>query len=115
MGLKQSDILVLLVSGTDVYLQPFEGEFITAQLDSEDSANPSISICENSESEAEENPQCIAPTDIGEVAPCDGINAPDNENATSCDIQQSSASANNVLEKAFDNSNNDKQDDEVNE
>ena len=121
MGLKQSDILVLLVSGTDVYLQPFEGEFITAQLDSEDSANPSISICEDSENDNEQNPQSIAPTDIGDVSPCDGINAPNGNtdgkgaNDESCANQQNGASINSALGKTFNKNDGDKQTDEVDE
>lgn len=85
MGLKQKDILVLLVSATDVYLQPFKGDFITAQLDSEDSANPSISICDSgngdigTDIEQDENPLIIAPRDLGDEKPCDGIKQDDIE------------------------------------
>ncbi len=71
LGIKQQDVLVLLVSGTDVYLQPFKGDFITAQLDSAESAEPSISIGENDkESDVE---RIFAPCDNNPDAPCDGL------------------------------------------
>ncbi len=44
INVKQEDVLVLLVSGEDVYLQPYKGDFITAQLDSDDSAETTVSV-----------------------------------------------------------------------
>ena len=78
IGLKQKDVLVLLVSGTDVYVQPYSGEFITAQLDSDTSANPSISIVDEEESE-QNNPPAIAPDTNLTDPPCDGLKQPESE------------------------------------
>lgn len=44
LNIKQQDVLVLLVSGEDVFLQPYKGDFITAQLSSDDEAAMSISV-----------------------------------------------------------------------
>ena len=72
MGIKQEDVLVLLVSGTDVYLQPYKGDFITAQLDTDTSADPSISVVEDEEPEPQ-NPTVIAPDSNLDEPPCDGL------------------------------------------
>ncbi|MBD5092396.1 MAG: DUF421 domain-containing protein [Clostridiales bacterium] len=48
LSVKQQDVLVLLVSGEDVFLQPYKGDFITAQLSSDDEAYMSISVHDES-------------------------------------------------------------------
>jgi len=78
MGIKQEDVLVLLVSGTDVYLQPYKGDFITAQLDTDTSADPSISVVNDEEPEPQ-NPTVIAPDSNLDEPPCDGLIQSDSE------------------------------------
>lgn len=72
MELKQQDVLVLLVSGTDVYVQPYSGNFITATLDSENSADPSISVTQEQKPN-KNNASIIAPDSSGDEPPCDGL------------------------------------------
>lgn len=79
MNIKQQDVLVLLVSGTDVYVQPYKGDFLTATLDSDDSANPSISIKEEQPENSIEDARSIAPDGNTELPPCDGIKNNDSE------------------------------------
>ena len=43
-GIKQKDVLMLLVSGEDVFLQPYSGEYMTATLDSDDATETGVSI-----------------------------------------------------------------------
>lgn len=43
-NLKEKDVLLLLVAGEDVFLQPYTGEFLTATLDSDDAAETSVSV-----------------------------------------------------------------------
>ena len=78
LNIKQQDVLVLLVSGTDVYLQPYKGDFITAQLDSDTSANPGISVVDEEEPQ-QQNPTAIAPDSNLDDPPCDGIINPSGE------------------------------------
>lgn len=47
LGFVKQDILVLLIAGTDVYLQPYKGDFITAQLVDDDSINPRIEVVDD--------------------------------------------------------------------
>lgn len=72
MELKQHDVLVLLVSGTDVYVQPYSGNFITATLDSESSADPSISVTQEQKPQ-KNDASVIAPDSSGDEPPCDGL------------------------------------------
>lgn len=72
MEIKQQDVLVLLVSGTDVYVQPYSGNFITATLDSENSADPSISVTQEQKPN-KNNASIIAPDSSGDEPPCDGL------------------------------------------
>lgn len=72
MELKQHDVLVLLVSGTDVYVQPYSGNFITATLDSESSAEPSISVTQEQKPQ-KNDASVIAPDSSGDEPPCDGL------------------------------------------
>lgn len=72
MELKQQDVLVLLVSGTDVYVQPYSGNFITATLDSESSADPSISVTQEQKPQ-KNDASVIAPDSSGDEPPCDGL------------------------------------------
>ncbi|MDE6059894.1 MAG: hypothetical protein K2G31_00245, partial [Clostridia bacterium] len=65
LNIKQQDVLVLLVSGEDVFLQPYKGDFITAQLSSDEEAAMSISVHdENSEESSQgqnQNASIISP------------------------------------------------------
>ena len=72
LNIKQQDVLVLLVSGTDIYLQPYKGDFVTATLDSDSAANPSISITDGEQAE-QNDARIIAPDGNDDEPPCDGI------------------------------------------
>ncbi|MDE5601403.1 MAG: DUF421 domain-containing protein, partial [Clostridia bacterium] len=65
LNIKQQDVLVLLVSGEDVFLQPYKGDFITAQLSSDEEAAMSISVHdENSDDSSQgqiQNASIISP------------------------------------------------------
>lgn len=52
IGLKQSDVLVLLVAGTDVFIQPYHDKFITAQLNSDEDAETTVSVSENAQKDS---------------------------------------------------------------
>lgn len=75
---RQQDVLVLLVSGTDVYMQPYKGDFVTAELESDDSAEPTVSVEEN-ETPEPQNQSVIAPDSILSDPPCDGVVNSDGE------------------------------------
>lgn len=72
LGVKQEDVLVLLVSGTDIYLQPYKGDYITATLDSDSSAEPSVSVQEGEEQQ-KSDASAIAPDTTADAPPCDGL------------------------------------------
>lgn len=67
LNVKQKDVLVLLVSGEDVFLQPYTGNFVTAQLSSDEAAKMSISVhgesseVSHSQNNIDENANIIAP------------------------------------------------------
>lgn len=44
LGFKKEDVLVLLLAGTSVFVQPYKGNSLKAELSSEEEANPSLSI-----------------------------------------------------------------------
>lgn len=46
-GLKQEDILILLISGTNVYMQPYSGGSFTAELSGETAPNPTVEIVDS--------------------------------------------------------------------
>ncbi len=55
LHLKQKDVLLLLVAGTDVFVQPYKGENIVAQLVENDEQPQSFEpTAENAQSEAED-------------------------------------------------------------
>ncbi len=77
INVKQEDVLVLLVSGEDVYLQPYKGDFITAQLDSDESAETTVSVHDedaavNDKTESDEGISIIDNTGAQERP--DGVN-----------------------------------------
>ena len=72
LGITKEKVLVLLISGEDVYLQPYEGDFITATLDSDDAAETSISV-DGEKSQNENTPDVIMPQYSGDEPPCDGL------------------------------------------
>lgn len=43
-NIAQKDVLLLLVSGEDVFLQPYVGEFLTATLSSDEATEASVSV-----------------------------------------------------------------------
>ena len=47
IGITQKDVLLLLVSGEDVFLQPYKGEFLTATLKCDGDAETAVSISLN--------------------------------------------------------------------
>jgi len=51
LSIKQQDILVLLVAGEDVFIQPYKGDFMTATLDSDEAAETTISVPSDEASE----------------------------------------------------------------
>lgn len=77
LGISQSEVLVLLVAGQDIFLQPYKGNFITAQLTTDDDAETKVSISDASMPDSEsQQPQAgeyitdhSAPSDS---AICDG-------------------------------------------
>ncbi len=44
IGLKPEDVLVLLMAGNDVYIQPYRSQFISAQLENDEDTQTSVSI-----------------------------------------------------------------------
>ena len=82
LNVKQQDVLVLLMSGSDVFIQPYKGDFITTTLDSDSSAEPSISVVEE-EPQKQGNPTFIAPDSRGKEPPCDGLIQNNNDNGDS--------------------------------
>lgn len=78
LNLKKKDVLVMLIAGTDVYLQPYNAEFITATLDSDESANPSISITDSEEKNSG-TPLSIAPNDT-DTGGNENVETPSDEN-----------------------------------
>lgn len=44
IGLRPEDVLVLLMAGTDVYIQPYHAQFISAQLENDEDTQTSVSI-----------------------------------------------------------------------
>lgn len=58
LKLDQKQVLVLLVAGQDVFLQPYKGDFITAQLSSDDAAETSVSVKDVRMPDATEHAGC---------------------------------------------------------
>lgn len=90
LNVKQEDVLVLLMSGSDVFIQPYKGDFITATLDSDSSAEPSISIVEEKEPQRG-NPTFIAPNSTDGERPCDGIIQSGDGTESDCDNSNDSS------------------------
>ncbi len=44
LGMRQEQVLVLLVAGESVFLQPYKGNFISAELDEDDAAELSVRV-----------------------------------------------------------------------
>lgn len=44
IGLRPEDVLVLLMAGTDVYIQPYHAQFISAQLENDEDTKTSVCI-----------------------------------------------------------------------
>lgn len=44
IGLRPEDVLVLLMAGTDIYIQPYHAQFISAQLENDEDTKTSVSI-----------------------------------------------------------------------
>ena len=42
--IKQTDVLMMLVSGEDVFVQPYKGEFLTATLDRDEDAKDGVQV-----------------------------------------------------------------------
>ncbi len=49
LHMSREQILVLLVSGEDVFIQPYRGDFITARLKSDEDADTSVSVGDKSD------------------------------------------------------------------
>lgn len=47
INLCQHDVLVLLVSGNDVFIQPYKGDFITATLQDDEDAEPYLNVSDD--------------------------------------------------------------------
>lgn len=47
IGLRPEDVLVLLMAGTDVYVQPYHSQCISAQLENDEDAETNISVTQN--------------------------------------------------------------------
>ena len=46
LNMKQHDVLVLLIAGQNVFLQPYKGDFITAELAEDDDAELNVSVAD---------------------------------------------------------------------
>lgn len=57
LDIKQSQVLVLLVAGQNVFLQPYHGNFITAQLSCDEDAELNVSICDASMPDSASSPE----------------------------------------------------------
>lgn len=55
LNIKQEQVLVLLVSGEDVYIQPYHGDFITARLTRDEDAETSVSVDEKTSAQLKLN------------------------------------------------------------
>lgn len=47
IGLRPEDVLVMLMAGTDVYVQPYHSQCISAQLENDEDTELNISVTEN--------------------------------------------------------------------
>lgn len=102
IGMKQEDVLVLLVSGEDIYIQPYKGEFITATIDSDESANPSISVTDGAPDEEENTPASIAPDSASDEPACDGLTNSDQDSEPEANCPDSdNKKTNSVIDKLF--------------
>ncbi len=78
LHIGQEQVLVLLVAGQNVFLQPYNGNFITAQLVSDESAEQNVSVSDASipdEESADEGERVFdseMPTDDGALSLEDG-------------------------------------------
>lgn len=57
LKISQSQVLVLLVAGQDVFLQPYKGNFITAKLSSDEEAETCVSVSDASMPDSEDEPE----------------------------------------------------------
>lgn len=62
-GIHQKDVLMMLVSGESVFLQPYKGDFLTATLSSDEDAETRVSVRDNQE-QKQDRPSIDLPNDI---------------------------------------------------
>ncbi len=70
LNIKQEQVLVLLVAGEDVFLQPYKGDFITATLECDEDAEQSVTVKDaampDAEAEQHESVRSADPKDTKE-------------------------------------------------
>lgn len=62
LNIRQEQVLVLLVAGEDLFIQPYHGNFITATLSTDEDAEVSVSVTDENMPSESENDTCTKKT-----------------------------------------------------